>query len=527
MANLIKIIVLPKCSVRSLSKRLYEKIYPHLIERINTAPPHLKLLHLPKNPVFSPLRSFFFLLSCLLLLALISYLTKESSIHLTDTCTFRFFDIKNYFLPTNDIKTDSVKNILVQSQRIEKEIEADTNFVRIDTLKVLRAIKPIQMDKDFISKIEYPNNHKEALKYFFNALKNAPIKSTHILYYGDSQIEEDRFSGFLREKLQQHFGGSGYGWLSFMPVTPWIYPKITYSDNWQKWGCYTTAPIPDQIYGPMAQSFVFDSHKGKAVIHIGCNSSVFPSGCRFNKIKLFYGYAHEPVLIHYYHAQKKIWTDTLSSSSSLAKKEFAAPATDDIRLEIEGFESPYFYGLSLESYGPGVYVDNIALRGSSGTFFHLIPADILREFFREQNVSLIILQFGGNAMPMIDNEEKANKYARYIEAQIKTLKKIHPEVSILFVGPSDMSVLIDGIWQTHPYLEIVNEKLKSVAIRHQCAYFDLYQTMGGKNSMRIWVQQNLAAKDYIHFSPAGARKMAALLYYSLIKDFSDYEEQSF
>jgi lysophospholipase L1-like esterase len=36
------------------------------------------------------------------------------------------------------------------------------------------------------------------------------------------------------------------------------------------------------------------------------------------------------------------------------------------------------------------------------------------------------------------------------------------------------------------------------------------------------VEQKLAASDYIHFSPQGARKMATLLYASLIKEYNIY-----
>lgn len=47
-----------------------------------------------------------------------------------------------------------------------------------------------------------------------------------------------------------------------------------------------------------------------------------------------------------------------------------------------------------------------------------------------------------------------------------------------------------------------------------------------RNSMVIWVEENMAAKDYIHFTPSSARKMAALIYYSLMKDYIDYIENS-
>ena len=46
--------------------------------------------------------------------------------------------------------------------------------------------------------------------------------------------------------------------------------------------------------------------------------------------------------------------------------------------------------------------------------------------------------------------------------------------------------------------------------------------MGGKNSMLTWVEQGIGAKDYIHFSSGGARKIAVLLYSSLMNDYNTF-----
>ena len=48
--------------------------------------------------------------------------------------------------------------------------------------------------------------------------------------------------------------------------------------------------------------------------------------------------------------------------------------------------------------------------------------------------------------------------------------------------------------------------------------------MGGRNSMVSWVEADppLAASDYTHFSPQGARKVGELFYTALINDFAQY-----
>lgn len=40
--------------------------------------------------------------------------------------------------------------------------------------------------------------------------------------------------------------------------------------------------------------------------------------------------------------------------------------------------------------------------------------------------------------------------------------------------------------------------------------------------MVSWVEAGIAAKDYIHFSPSGSRKIAVLLYQALLSDYNNY-----
>jgi lysophospholipase L1-like esterase len=55
----------------------------------------------------------------------------------------------------------------------------------------------------------------------------------------------------------------------------------------------------------------------------------------------------------------------------------------------------------------------------------------------------------------------------------------------------------------------------------------MYDAMGGRNSMASWVAADppLAAEDYTHFSPLGARKIAELFHEALIRDLAIYQRQ--
>ena len=64
-------------------------------------------------------------------------------------------------------------------------------------------------------------------------------------------------------------------------------------------------------------------------------------------------------------------------------------------------------------------IDNIGLRGSSGTFFNQINLNQLQQFYEYLNTKLIILQFGGNTLPYITTTEQAAQYGKYLKVQIR------------------------------------------------------------------------------------------------------------
>ena len=57
-------------------------------------------------------------------------------------------------------------------------------------------------------------------------------------------------------------------------------------------------------------------------------------------------------------------------------------------------------------------------------------------------------------------------------------------------------------------------------------FINLYELMGGKGSMKQWVEANpsLASKDYTHFNARGAKKVAHLLYNKLMEEYEHYKD---
>lgn len=376
--------------------------------------------------------------------------------------------------------------------------------------------------------------NKNALRKFFDALHQLKDDPTaiRVLHYGDSQIEGDRITDYLRLKLQGQFGGQGPGLISLMPIAPSAINKISTSEGWDRYSVFTAKDkrVMHSNYGILAGFTRFTPYKKVGDTNAILSSSVMVTTTKFGgsnalaykKVKLFYGGARKRTWCEVYDGPALIAADSLEAGGILRMKEYAVGNGSNTHiLKFKGKDSPDFYAMSLETE-TGVMVDNIALRGSSGTFFHQINNSQLKQFYDYLNVKLIILQFGGNSLPAISDKEMAINFSNYIKYQISLIKKMAPNASILFIGPSDMSIKEGTNYVTYPYLETMRNALKKVVLDSDCAFFDMYDAMGGKNSMPAWVEQKLAATDYTHFSPQGARKIATLFYSELIKEYNLY-----
>ena len=79
--------------------------------------------------------------------------------------------------------------------------------------------------------------------------------------------------------------------------------------------------------------------------------------------------------------------------------------------------------------------------------------------------------------------------------------------------------------QTYPFLPQVVAALKQAAHSEGAAYWDMFEVMGGENSMVQWVnaQPQLAGKDHIHFTRLGAERVGELLSRSILNTYEYYK----
>lgn len=375
------------------------------------------------------------------------------------------------------------------------------------------------------AKFYFANDDHSVINRFFDGLKEVKSDNTtyRIIHYGDSQIEMDRISSYIREQLQRTYGGSGMGLLPAMEVTPKYTVAVQSTGTWTRKLTFGSADFraKHNRYGPMAFFCRKESEVASVVITARENTSY--KNRNFSLCTIIVGAIDRPLEISSSVNGKIKETKTLLPSPSEQFISFSADSSNGkIGLKFSGANADIL-GISLDG-NSGVALDNIPMRGCSGTMFRKINSETLKKTYQMLGVKALILQFGGNALPGMSSKSYADAYGKKFYDELKYLKSINPDLVLFVIGPADMSIKVNGSFQTHPQLENVRDALKKATLDAGGIFWDMYEAMGGNGSMVQWVKSkpSLGSPDYIHFTQKGAVKISEIFYESLMKEYEMY-----
>lgn len=405
--------------------------------------------------------------------------------------------------------TEALTPASASNQPAEEEVDEEVQQ-QLDALHTAKQKEFDEFCKNSPTRIYMPKNDMTYLDAFFEALDTANKKSVRIIHYGDSQLEGDRMSSAIREHFQTTFGGCGVG------MVPAVQPIGTYtlsqtvSPALRRYCAFGSSDFRanHNRYGPLAAMSRLDGSATFTFTPRGAEK--FPHAQKFQRISVAMrgsGSMRVSALDSTFELKAKTTTDTCLRIFSVTLPRPADKAT----LSVSG--SMDLYGIMLDGKN-GVSMDNVPMRGCSGTIFTNIAKNSVAPYFKEENVGLIILQYGGNSVPYLNGAKGIEIYKNQIKKQIAHFRQMAPKARILFIGPSDMSTRIGGVLQTYPHLPEVITALREAANEEGAAFWDMYSAQGGHNSMVQWVnaRPQLAGGDYIHFTPLGAEKMSQILY---------------
>lgn len=371
---------------------------------------------------------------------------------------------------------------------------------------------------DYINRNEarfyMPDNDLTYFDDLFVRLEHCDKGLLRVVHYGDSQIEEDRISSYLREQFQAEFGGSGLGMLSAVPksgATHTSAQSIDPADRIPYYLAYgpASARASHRRYGPMAQIAHVDT--ATVITFRTRQPDLYPHCQTFQRVRVRMQGSGSMVFISG-GKRTPLTCDTTRYKTGTRVYEALLPApVKNGSLAING--NLEVQSIQLDGTR-GVVVDNVAMRGCSGTVFTGIDRQSLQGFYNDENVGLIILQFGGNAMPYAKTDAAITKFCNDTKRQIELFHQIAPQAKILYIGPSDMATSIGGQMQTYPHLPAFVDALRATVTSSGAAFWNMFGAMGGNGSMAQWVKARpqLAGDDHIHFTNKGAMRISEILY---------------
>jgi hypothetical protein len=401
------------------------------------------------------------------------------------------------------------------------------------------------------------NGGQYALDNFFRALVyESDQRMIRIAHYGDSQIEGDRISSQLRLKLQAAFGGEGYGFIPLNDIaTPISYDRAA-SENLIRFNVFSRRLSKGELYGLSGNAYRYTdvllpvkdsadiaeasdtvktesiSHPAKTKRFSGADVTLKLSKDKhFSKAFLLFGKVQGSTAITITGDDGAVvfsgdlYENGTYRTSELNKLDLPVNAIQRrLSIHFGGQRSTTFYGLYLDGENK-LQVDNYGIRGHSGDGLLLLDDSFTKLQLQYLDTRLVIFQYGGNSVPHVLNMQKKEFIEKIYNSIFAKFRKLMPNASFLVVGVGDMAKSFDGEYRSYPGLPMVRDALKEAALNANCAFWDLYEMMGGENSILKWADKGLAAKDG-HFTLSGERIVANELAAQIQREFQLFKKRN-
>jgi len=478
-----------------------------------------------------PLRIFIFFLAVLLLLLLLSFLFPEQGISIGGDLRLSFVSLPELMREDSSTTSNDVELLLAASS-VSDDPETDPGPDLVLDLEEAEKVYgpqviPANADqlKQEVHRIQFAGENVSLLYPFFRNLDQIASghkRPTRILHFGDSQIENDRMTALIRYRLQRNFGGTGTGLVQAIPLYS---GSLSYSQEEEgEWLRYTyfgkrDSTIAHKSYGIMGAfaSIPTPEEDSWPMLYYRFNTSRRSGQVR--RVRVFmHSYVDGASLAF---RANDDFSDTIREiPDGFSVADFRHfEEMRELQINFNLPEGGRIYGISFESEG-GLQVDNIAMRGGSGLIFTSMNRGTQKSILDILSPGLILLQYGGNVVPYMNS----SYYRRAFKRQLKFFKEVCPGTPVIVIGPSDMAIREEGHFVTYPGLESIRDALRDACLASGFGFWDLYEAMGGKNSMASFVEADppLANPDYVHFSNLGVNLVAEMFYNALMLEYKEY-----
>ena len=429
-----------------------------------------------------------------------------------------------HWLPVLKVGSHTLRRVdLLSDVRMR---QPDTLEVALeDSLPEMPVVKPEFVDtcRQGLTCIEdYSDSTLRGMTPYYEALDRIDAQGTvRIAVFGDSFIEADIFTADLREMFQKRYGGCGVG---YVPVTSHVNGfRPTVLHNFGGWKAHS---VNDTIGFKKALEGITNTYhlaSGKAYVELkgtgkyaDCLDSCRRAGFLFWAKDSF----ELTTSVNGREPETRVYAPSDRLQMASVEGDIRA-----VKWKVAEADSSLFYGMTMDGE-QGMIVDNFSLRGSSGITLSSIPTRFLRDFNKIRPYDLIILQFGLNVAT-----ERGVRYDNYLKAMkysIEHLKRCFPQAAILVMSVGDRDYKNEeGEIRTMPGIRNLVRYQQRIAAESRVAFWNLFEAMGGNESMLklVEAQPAMANYDYTHINFKGGAYLSRRLFETLEYGKEQYDRR--
>lgn len=330
-----------------------------------------------------------------------------------------------------------------------------------------------------------------------------------IAWLGDSHAQADHWPDFVRTALQARFGAAGPGFVH-LGYEPYRHGGVLTDTNGQ-WRMRPKQPSTTEPWGDGAFGLGGILHAGYAGPRWAYVELTDPAldGRRLRWDLCYkFGTAGDKFTVTLGDGEaRRFQADTLHTLQHVVFE-----GTGRQRLTVRPTEGrPDFCGLVVETLaegGAGVVLDTLGINGAQyATPLAWNEEAWAAELTRRPPPELFIVEYGGNEAGTTPIEPE--RYAAHLEALVARLRRVRKDASCLAIGLSDRMDAEDRIVP-------IRDATREAAVRVGCAFWDTYDRMGGRGSLRRWREDRRADEDGVHLTPQGYAEVGRWLFDDLV-----------
>lgn len=362
----------------------------------------------------------------------------------------------------------------------------------------------------------------DSLNYIINGSPitiNTQQKVFKIVHIGDSHIQGDMFSGALRNNLQKQFGNAGVGlvfpYKQIYSNTPtgFTTQSNTHFGASKIARCKTNCNVGIAAYDAHMQprdGFTVSLKNDTGLQYI---SAIYQT----NQTQLPITINNDNNLQNY--NQQDANGFTISSYTSQVASPF----------RVSSNQTTILNGLVVSNGNYGVLYYVIGANGA--TFNNYNNSLLFFEQLKTLQPDLIIVSLGTNESV---SDITPEVFLQQVDSFNLRLTDACGQAQLIYTTPADnylrkaitIKKKVKGKWRKKRVIRY-EHNAKAMELRialvnycnnNQIMAWDLFSVMGGKHSMKTWVNNGYAAKDHIHFNKVGYELQGKLLFEALLRN---------